>query len=140
MIDISQPLKGEMNGHKFTVKPKSLLSRKVDKELKEDMKKWQQENNAEYLKWSKDNSEKIQEALKENDLEMFQDAPTSKDWLEDEEFRANRFKKMADACMKFKDQPKPSIWKSDEIEYGVIELAWDFFTGKQEMPTNTMIS
>lgn len=123
------PVKGELNGHKFSVKPESLMARKVDAELKEDMKVWQEKNNADYLKWSKDNAEAIKNALADKDYDLFVDAPTSEDWKLDEEFRANRFKKMADACLKFDKEPPAELWKSDEIEYSTLEEAFDFFTG-----------
>lgn len=140
MIDLNNSLKVEMNGYTAYVKPKSLLARKVDKELREELKEWQEKNNAEYVKWSQSNAEAIERALKDDNYtaSVFDNAPQSNDWLEDEEFRAKRFKKMSDACMKFEKEPPTSIWKSDELEYGVIELAWGFFTGKREVPMNML--
>lgn len=141
MIDINNPLKGEMNGYKFSVKPKSLLARKVDKELREEMREWQEQNNKEYMEYSKEHSDEINEALKNKDFtaEVFIDAPESKEWMEDEEFRAKRWKKMADCAMSFQKAPPASLWKSDELEYGMVELAWDFFTGKREVPMDMLI-
>lgn len=142
MIELNGTIKGKMNGHRFVGKPKSLLARKVDKELREDLKEWQEKNNAEYVKWSKEHSQEIEEALNNNDYgaDVFKDAPQSNDWLDDVEFRSKRFKKMADASMEFKDDVPAKLWKSDELEYGVIEVAWDFFTGTRQLPKNMLIS
>lgn len=138
MIDIKNPIKGEMNGYKFSVKPKSLLARKIDKELREDLREWQEANNADFMKWLEDNKDVVENATA-NDLDVWKDAPESKEWLEDVEFRSTRFKKMADACMEFQKNPPKSLWESDEIEYGMIEMAWDFFTGKRQMPRDMFL-
>lgn len=125
-----------MNGHKFTVKPKSLLARKIDKELKDEMKEWQEKNNKDFTDFIK----KYGDKLVEKDIGALpDDIPESKDWMEDVEFRARRWKKMADACMDFKKPVPSSLWKSEEIEYGMIELAWDFFTGERKIPMDISI-
>lgn len=140
-MELNNPIKGEMNGYKFSVKPKSLLARKVDKELKEEMREWQETNNKEYIDWQKKHSEEIERALEAKDYgaDVFLNAPESKEWLDDADFRSKRFKKMADACMVFEKTPKKELWESDEIEYGMIEIAWDFFTGKRQMPMNMLL-
>lgn len=140
-MDLHNPIKVQINGHKASVKHKSLLARKIDKELKEEMKEWHEKNNTEYIEWQKKNSDAIEKALESKDYgaDVFLNSPESKDWLEDVEFRSKRFKKMADACMEFSKQPPKELWESEELEYGVIEIAWDFFTGKRQMPMNMLI-
>lgn len=141
MISLKNPLKGEMNGYKFSVKPKSLLARKVDKELREELKQWQEENNKEYMEYLKKNEEEFNAALKNRDYtaDVITEAPDGKDWMEDAEFRAKRWKKMAEHCMEFDKNPPAKLWESEELEYGMVEMAWDFFTGKREIPMDMLI-
>lgn len=135
MIDIKSPLQGEMNGYKFSVKPKSLLARKIDKELQKELRQWQEENNKEFVDFMEEHGD----ALAKRDFDNLpDDIPESHEWLEDVDFRAERFKKMADHSMEFKKQPPATLWKSEELEYGVIELAWSFFTGKRQMPMDML--
>ena len=124
-------LDGEMNGHKFSVKPESLKALRLKKELEKEMQDWQEKNNKEFIDFVK----KYDKELANNDVDALPDSiPENKEWLEDEEFRAKRFSKMAHACMDFKDNPPASLWKSDELEYGVIQEAWDFFIGRRKVP------
>jgi len=123
---------GKINGYKFKVKPESLKALKLDKELRQDLKEWQEEHNAEFQKYMKENQEKFNS----NEIGSLDDMPDFTDWREDEEFRAKRWKKMADACMEFEKEPPSDFWASDEIEYGVIDMAWDFFTGARKVPNN----
>lgn len=123
---------GELNGYKFTVKPESLSALKADKELKQDMKEWQEKNNKEFV----DYMNKYEKQIASNDFESIPDIPESKDWREDASFRAKRFKKMADYALNFNEQPPESLWKSEDIEYGVLNEAWDFFMGKRQTPMN----
>lgn len=124
-------LEGELNGHKFSVKPESLKAIKVKKELEKEMKEWQEKNNKEFIDFMK----KYDKELAKNDFDSLpNNIPDSNEWLEDEEFRAKRFSKMAHTCMEFKEKPPASLWKSDELEYGIINEAWDFFTGRRKVP------
>lgn len=125
-------LEGELNGHKFKVKPESLVALRVDKELRDDMKAWQEKNNKEFIEFSK----KYDKELNERDIDNLPEIPEYVDWKTDEDFRAERFEKMANACMDFKTNPPKSLWKSEELEYGIIDEAWDFFTGKRKAPMN----
>lgn len=122
---------GTMNGHKFTVKPKSVKARKIDKQLREELKEWQEKNNPKWLAFAK----KHETALAEG-KPIKEEFPEIKEWIEDEEFRAKRFKLMADNSMSFDDEPPVSLWKSEELEYGIIEVAWDFFTGVRQIPND----
>ncbi len=122
---------GELNGHKFTVKPRTPKASLVEKELQKEMKEWQEKNNKDFLDFMK----KYDKELADNDLDSLpDDIPESKDWIEDVEFRASRYKKMADSAMDFKKEPKSSLWKSDDLEISVIEEAFDFFVGKRKVP------
>lgn len=124
-------LEGELNGHKFSVKPESMKALKVKKELEKDMKEWQEKNNKEFIdfvkKYDKELADKNVDALPD-------DIPENKEWIEDVDFRSKRFKKMADACMSFKKPVPSSLWASDELEYGIINEAWDFFIGRRKVP------
>lgn len=127
-------IEGELNGYKFTVKPQSLSALKADKELKQDMKEWQEKNNKEFV----DYMNKYQKQIASNDFDSIPDVPESKDWREDVEFRAKRFKKMADYALDFNEKPPASLWKSNEIQYGELNVAWEFFLGKRQTPMNML--
>jgi len=128
-----------LNGHSFQLKPKSLLARKIDKELKEEMKAWHERVNKKYMDFVEKHKKQYEKALLKDDYTLLPaNIPESKEWLDDPEFRAVRFKKMAMASMEF-DEPVPeSLWASDELQYGVIELAWDFFTGERPIPIESI--
>lgn len=125
-------IEGELNGYRFTIKPESLTALKADKELKQDHKKWQEEHNKEFVEYMN----KYERQIASNDFEAIPDIPESKDWREDVEYRAKRFKKMADYALDFAEKPPASLWKSEDIEYGVLNEAWDFFVGKRQTPMN----
>ena len=55
-------------------------------------------------------------------------------WRMDEEFRAKYCKFTAEHCMKLEVPIKDDVWKSDELELGTIEEAWDFFTNRRQVP------
>ncbi len=123
---------GELNGHKFQVKPRTPKATIIEKELQKEMKEWHEKNNKEFLEFTK----KYDKELADGDFDSLpDDIPESKEWIEDEEFRSKRYKKMADHCMEFQKAPPASLWKSDELEISVIEEAWDFFTGKRRVPS-----
>ncbi len=125
-------IEGELNGHKFQVKPESLKASKIDAELRDEMAKWQEKNNPKFVAFM----EKYRDKIAANDFSSLPDMPDNKDWKEDVEFRLARFKKMASHCLDFEDSPPASLWKSDDLEYGVILEAWDFFTGTRKTPMN----
>lgn len=128
-------IEGELNGHKFKVKSESFLSLKIDKEIKQDLKKWQEENNKEF----NDFVGKYEKQIASGDFDSIPDFPENKDWRFDEEFRAKRYEKMATHAMDFEDLSDKELKKlcaSEQLEYGVIEEAWDFFVGRRRAPSN----
>lgn len=137
----------ELNGHKFKLKPPSLLARKVKTELRQELQDWQEENNKALLDFSKENKEimtRYYDLINSDELVQAillaeeHNIPEASDWQEDVEFRASRWKKMASVAMKFDKEPKEEFWKSDEIEFGIIDLAFDFFTGVRQIPMNAI--
>lgn len=114
---------GTMNGCRFRLKPTPINFNKYV------------EQRAELLQgWMKENKPVVYEKLfgKEKDLGSLTDEElvSLNDWLEDEEFRAKYLQFMADACMEFFGEPKPSeaLWKSESLQFEVVETAFDFFT------------
>ena len=125
-------IEGKLNGYDFKVKPESLAGLKLEKELQQEMKQWQENNNKEFIDFTK----KYDKELAKRDFDSIPDIPESKDWRFDKEFRSKRWKKMADACMDFSEKPPAKFWESEDIEYGVINMAWEYFLGKREIPRN----
>lgn len=119
---------GEMNGINFEVKPSTVQAVLIDAELKEELAAWSEKHNKEYNEFVRKNAE----AITAGDINVLTgDFPEYKEWILDEDFRAARFKKMAMACMKFEKPVPEELWKSVEIEYSQIEVAFDFFTKKR---------
>ena len=126
-------IEGELNGHKFQVKAESLLGVKVDKELREELKEWQEKNNKEWKDFVSANSDAISRG---DNL----DYPDYNDWRLDVKFRGAYFQKKAETCMKFESKVPKELWESDELEYGTIEEAWDFFMGRRQAPQNSILA
>lgn len=141
MIDINNTIKGTLNGYDFSVNATSLAARKIDKALKEDLAAWNDTHNKEYIEYTKKHADDIRKALDNKDYtnRVFVDMPESKDWKDDAEFRAKRWSTMAKAAMKFDKTPPEDLWKSEEIEFGMVDLAFDFFTGGRTIPMDLLI-
>jgi len=117
---------GEMNGAEFEVKPTPINFNKIDDQKRDMLRDWYKENHPKLYKKISDDKMTIEDYTGEDLVAM-------QSWLEDVEFRAKYLKFMADKCMKFRKEPSASIWKSDDLEYGTIEEAWDFFTKRRSV-------
>jgi len=57
-------------------------------------------------------------------------------WKMDVDFRAKYCKYMADYCLKLSKPLNDEVWRSDDLELGTLEEAWDFFTSRRQVPLN----
>jgi len=126
MINIT----GKLNGIEFTVKPESFRGRKLDREIRAEMKAWQDKNNKKFLQWSEEYGDAAAEGKETPE------PPEFSYWEEDVEFRASRAKKMAENAMEFKGKIPNGFWERDDLQIGVIKAAWDFFVGNRPIPND----
>jgi len=120
---------GEFMGVRFEVKPTPIRFDKVMDERRDML-----------IKWYKEHHPKLEKKL--NDDKVSTDDYTMEDldalnaWRLDEEFRAKYCKYTADHCLKLDKPIDAKTWKSDELELGTLEEAWDFFTNRRQVPIN----
>lgn len=127
----------DLNGYTFSVKSKTFASKKVQREIEDDLMNWYKTNN----KSLHDALKKFEEQMKKENNPDALNGFTKSDmeaWHEDEVFRSERMKKMAVASMKFDKEPPESLWKSEDLEVGKIELAYSFFTGVRQIPIDAI--
>jgi len=120
---------GEFMGVRFEVKPTPIRFDKIMDERRNML-----------MNWYKEHHPKLENKL--NDDKVSVDDYTMEDldglnaWRLDEEFRSKYCKYTADHCLKLDKPIDSKTWKSDELELGTLEEAWDFFTNRRQVPTN----
>ncbi len=120
---------GEFMGVRFEVKPTPIRFDKIMDERRNML-----------MNWYKEHHPKLEKKL--NDDKVSVDDYTMEDldglnaWRLDEEFRSKYCKYTADHCLKLDKPIDSKTWKSDELELGTLEEAWDFFTNRRQVPTN----
>ena len=120
---------GEFMGVRFEVKPTPIRFDKIMDERRNML-----------MNWYKEHYPKLEKKL--NDDKVSVDDYTMEDldglnaWRLDEEFRAKYCKYTADHCLKLDKPIDSKTWKSDDLELGTLEEAWDFFTNRRQVPTN----
>ena len=122
-------VKGEFMGVGFEVKPTPIRFDKVMDERRDMLMKWYKEHHPKLEK--KLNDDKVS-----TDDYTMEDLDALNAWRLDEEFRAKYCKYTADHCLKLEKPIDAKIWKSDELELGTLEEAWDFFTNRRQVPIN----
>ena len=122
-------VQGEFMGVGFEVKPTPIRFDKVVEERRQMLLDWYKQNHPKTHK--KITDDKI--AVEDYEMEDF-DAINA--WRLDEEFRAKYCKYTADYCLKLEKPIDSKTWKSDDLELGTLEEAWDFFTNRRQVPTN----
>ena len=120
-------IQGEFMGASFQVKPTPIRFDNIIEESRQMLLDWYKEHHPRLHK----NIEKDVpfEKYKTEDFEAVNS------WRLDEDFRAKYCKFTAQNCMRFDREIPESVWKSDELELGTIEEAWDFFTNKRQIPS-----
>jgi len=120
---------GEFMGVRFEVKPTPIRFDKIIEERRQML-----------LAWYKDNHPKLHKKLEDDKLTVedytIDDLDALNAWRFDEEFRSEYCKFTADHCMKLSKPIDTETWKSDELELGTLEEAWDFFTSRRQVPIN----
>jgi len=120
---------GEFMGVRFEVKPTPIRFDKVMDERRDMLMKWYKEHHPKLEK--KLNDDKVS-----TDDYTMEDLDALNAWRLDEEFRAKYCKYTADHCLKLDKPIDAKTWKSDELELGTLEEAWDFFTNRRQVPIN----
>lgn len=120
-------IEGDFMGVKFEVKPTPIKFREVEKQRRDMLLDWYKENHPDT------HAKLIDEETKPEDYTQ-EDVEALEAWLLDVEFRAKYLQFMSEASMKLSKPLSEDIWKSDDLEYGTIEEAWDFFTKRQSIP------
>lgn len=120
---------GEFMGVRFEVKPTPIRFDKVMDERRDMLMKWYKEHHPKLEK--KLNDDKVS-----TDDYTMEDLDALNAWRLDEEFRAKYCKYTADHCLKLDKPIDNKTWKSDELELGTLEEAWDFFTNRRQVPIN----
>lgn len=120
-------IEGDFMGVRFEVKPTPIKFREIEKQRRDMLLEWYKENHP-------DTHAKLIDD--ETDIEQYtqEDIDALEAWLNDVEFRAKYLRFMSEASMKLSKPLSEEIWKSDDLEYGTIEEAWDFFTKRQSVP------
>jgi len=120
---------GEFMGVRFEVKPTPIRFDKIINERRDML-----------MNWYKDNHPKLHKKLEEDknsvDDYTMEDFEALNAWRLDEEFRAKYCKYTADHCLKLDKKITDATWKSDDLELGTLEEAWDFFTNRRQVPSN----
>ena len=122
-------VKGEFMGVGFEVKPTPIRFDKVIEDRRQMLLNWYKE------KHPKTHKKIISDTVSFEDYNA-SDLEAINGWRMDEEFRAKYCKFTAEHCMKLEIPIKDDVWKSDELELGTIEEAWDFFTNRRQVPSS----
>jgi len=121
---------GEFMGVRFEVKPTPIRFDKVVEERRNMLLNWYKENHPKlHKKLTKT------EEISVDDYTM-EDVDALNAWRFDEEFRAKYCQYTAQHCMKLDKKISDDTWKSDDLELGTLEEAWDFFTNRRQVPSN----
>jgi hypothetical protein len=120
---------GEFMGVRFEVKPTPIRFDKVVEERRQMLLGWYKENHPKTYK-------KIEKGSTDIDEYSLDDLDAINAWRLDEEFRAKYCRFTAEKCMKLDKQITDDTWKSDDLELGTLEEAWDFFTSRRQVPSN----
>ena len=120
---------GEFMGVRFEVKPTPIRFDKIVEERRDMLMNWYKENHPKLHKKLEDDKVSVDDYTME-------DLDALNAWRLDEEFRAKYCEYMAKHCMKLDKPIDAKTWKSDDLELGTIEEAWDFFTNRRQVPTS----
>ncbi len=112
---------------KFQVKPTPIRFDKIVDDRRDMLRGWMKENHPKT--YEKVMNEEL--SLEDYDLD---DLNALNAWRLDADFRAEYCKYTADHCMKLDKPLADDIWKSDDLELGTLEEAWDFFTNRRQVP------
>lgn len=121
-------VQGEFMGVRFEVKPTPIRFDKIVEERRQMLLGWYKEKHPKTYK-------KIQTDVSFDDYSP-EDFEAVNGWRLDEEFRAKYCEFTANHCMKLEKPIDKKTWKSDELELGTLEEAWDFFTNRRQVPSN----
>ena len=121
---------GEFMGVRFEVKPTPIRFDKVVEGRREMLMEWYKENHPELHKKLTKSDDIIVDDYTAEDVEALNA------WRLDEEFRAKYCEFTARHCMKLEKTINNDTWKSDELELGTLEEAWDFFTNRRQVPSS----
>ena len=122
-------VKGEFMGVEFEVKPTPIRFDKIIEDRRQMLLDWYKQ------KHPKTHKKIISDTVSFEDYNA-KDLEAINGWRMDEEFRAKYCKFTAEHCMKLEVPIKDDVWKSDELELGTLEEAWDFFTNRRQVPIN----
>lgn len=120
---------GEFMGVRFEVKPTPIRFDKIMDERRDMLMNWYKEHHPKLEKKLNDDKVSVEDYTME-------DLDALNAWRLDEEFRAKYCKYTADHCLKLDKPIDNKTWKSDELELGTLEEAWDFFTNRRQVPSN----
>jgi len=122
-------VQGTFMGVKFQVKPTPIRFDKIVDDRRNMLREWMKENH------TKTYEKVINEELSLEDYDL-DDLEALNSWRLDVDFRSEYCKYTADNCMKLDKPLADDIWKSDDLELGTLEEAWDFFTNRRQVPLN----
>ena len=120
-------VQGTFMGVKFQVKPTPIRFDKIVDNRRDMLREWMKENHPKT--YDKVMNEEL--SLEDYDLD---DLNALNAWRLDADFRSEYCKYTADHCMKLDKPLADDIWKSDDLELGTLEEAWDFFTNRRQVP------
>tara|TARA_R100001509_G_scaffold157993_1_gene122665 strand:- start:404 stop:805 length:402 start_codon:yes stop_codon:yes gene_type:complete len=120
-------VQGEFMGVGFEVKPTPIRFDKIVEERRQMLLNWYKAKHPKTYKKLMDDNVTI-------DDYSVEDLQAINAWKLDEEFRAEYCKFTAEHSMKLEAPIDDKVWKSDELELGTLEEAWDFFTNRRQVP------
>tara|TARA_R100001460_G_scaffold75468_1_gene116581 strand:- start:4508 stop:4909 length:402 start_codon:yes stop_codon:yes gene_type:complete len=124
---------GEFMGVRFEVKPTPIRFDKVSEERRQMLLGWYKEHHPKLHK------KLIDDKYSAEDYTM-EDLEGLNTWRLDEDFRAEYCEFTAKHCMKLDKPIDKKTWKSDDLELGTLEEAWDFFTNRRQVPTSGVVA
>ena len=120
-------VKGEFMGVEFEVKPTPIRLDKVIDERRDMLLDWYKEHEPAL------HAKLIDDTLTIDDYSI-DDVRAMDSWKHDIDFRARYCKFTASKSIKLRSELTEEIWRSDELELGTLEEAWDFFINRRQVP------
>ena len=120
-------VKGTFMGVGFEVKPTPIRFDKIVETRVEMLREWIKENHPSTFEKVMSDDVSIEDYIQE-------DFDALNAWRLDVDFRSKYCKYTADHCMKLDKPISEETWKSDDLELGTLEEAWDFFTNRRQVP------
>lgn len=114
------PKSGFFLGIKYELKPSTINAQDLDQQQRDMLLGWYGEHYP-TLKEKLVNGAEIEDYTNEELLGI-------SEWKKDVDFRAEYIKFLAEHSMSFERKVPEDYWRRDDVPFGAVKEAWDFFT------------